>query len=150
MKSKRAWALAAVGVLALAIVLLVALEDDDGGDGGKNDAKAAKGSQGGKPIVDLRDGFTGPSPSGPPPTIVIANGKPVGGVKEILYDKWDKVRFKVKSDVAGVVHVDGYDETRKVKAGGTARFYTAGSREGSFDVELTNPKMKIARLRVVP
>lgn len=174
MRARRAWVLAGVAVLALVVALIVVLGNDGGGDESEagatvvasGDAKQEASEkrageeqqrggrrvvvEDGKTVIDLSDGETGPSPGGPPPTIVVANGRAVGGVKEIVYDKWDKIRFRVKSDAADAFHVDGYDATERVKAGGSARFFDWGSHEGTFDVVLASSREPIARLRVVP
>ena len=46
------------------------------------------------------------------PTIVVRDGKPVGGVEELEYDAGEEVRFKVRSNVADEIHVHGYDVER--------------------------------------
>ena len=43
-------------------------------------------------------------------TIVVdKDGEPVGGIRELTYNKGEQILFKVKSDVADEVHVHGYD-----------------------------------------
>lgn len=84
------------------------------------------------------------------PTIVIRDGEPVGGVRELEYNAGDQIRFTVESDVADEVHVHGYDLLEDVSAGGEASFDFAAEIEGIFEVELEGRKVQIAELRVNP
>ena len=83
-------------------------------------------------------------------TIVVRNGEPVGGVRELEYDAGERVRFEVRSDVADEVHVHGYDLTKDVAAGGTVSFSFPADIEGIFEVELEGLTEQIAELRVNP
>lgn len=85
-----------------------------------------------------------------PTTIVIRNGKPVGGVEELTYKAGEQVRFDVRSDVADEVHVHGYDLTDEVPAGGSVGFAFPADLEGIFEVELEERAEQIAELRVEP
>jgi heme/copper-type cytochrome/quinol oxidase subunit 2 len=125
MNAKTARALAGLGVVVVAVVLLVVLQSGDGSDSGKSDA-------------------------GKVPTIVIENGKPVGGIRELTYNEGDRVRFRVKSDIAEEVHVHGYDLMKDVKAGGTVSFDFPATIEGVFEAELEGRKEQIIELRVNP
>ena len=84
------------------------------------------------------------------PTIVVRNGEPVGGIKELEYNAGDEIRFKVDSDVADEVHVHGYDLMKDVPAGGTVSFDFPAEIEGIFEAELEGRKEQIAELRVNP
>jgi hypothetical protein len=90
------------------------------------------------------------SHAGAGPTIVVRNGEPVGGVRELEYSAGDQVRFQVESDVADEVHVHGYDLMEDVSAGGKVAFDFAAEIEGIFEVELEGRKEQIAELRVNP
>jgi hypothetical protein len=83
-------------------------------------------------------------------TIRVVNGQPQGGVRTLSYKKGDRVRFKVRSDVADEIHVHGYDLKRDVTAGGTAQFSFVATIEGRFEVELENAHVQIAQLEVSP
>jgi hypothetical protein len=65
-------------------------------------------------------------------------------------DKGDRVVLVVTSDVADHVHLHGYDITRDVAAGGTARLPFRATLPGRFEVELENRGVKIADLTVEP
>jgi hypothetical protein len=90
------------------------------------------------------------SMGGKVPTIVIRNGEPVGGVKELEYSAGEEIRFEVTSDVADEVHVHGYDLMQDVPAGGTVSFDFPAEIEGIFEAELEGRKEQIAEIRVNP
>lgn len=83
-------------------------------------------------------------------TIVIKNGKPVGGIKQLTYNKGEDVRFKVDSDVSDEVHMHGYDIMKDVKAGGSVSFDFPATIEGVFEAELEGRKEQILELTVNP
>jgi hypothetical protein len=125
MNARTARVAAGIVVVIVAIVLLVVLKKDDGG----SEADSASGTV---------------------PTIVVENGKPVGGIRTLSYDKGDQIHFKVRSDVADEVHVHGYDLMKDVKAGGTIAFDFPATLEGVFEAELEGRKEQIIELRVNP
>jgi hypothetical protein len=88
--------------------------------------------------------------SGKVPVIVVENGKPVGGVRDLTYNKGEQIRFKVDSDVSDEVHVHGYDIMKDVKAGGSVSFDFPASIEGVFEAELEGRKEQIIELTVNP
>ena len=63
--------------------------------------------------------------------IVFRNGAPVGGVREIEVAKGDPVRFDVTPDVPAEVHVHGYELTKEVEAGQTAKLDFPATPGGS-------------------
>ncbi len=96
------------------------------------------------------DGPESASMGGKVPTIVIRNGEPVGGVKQLEYSAGDEIRFEVESDVADEVHVHGYDLMEDVPAGGTVSFDFPAEIEGIFEAELEGRKEQIAEITVNP
>jgi hypothetical protein len=82
--------------------------------------------------------------------IVIRGGKVVGGVKRLEYERGERVRFSVRSDVADEVHVHGFDVTKDVPAKGSVRFEFSADIEGVFGVELHHSGMEIAELGIRP
>jgi ABC-type glycerol-3-phosphate transport system substrate-binding protein len=87
------------------------------------------------------------------PTVVrvrVVGGVPKGGIVRKTVDKGDRVVLVVTSDVADHVHLHGYDITRDVAAGGTARLPFRATLPGRFEVELENRGVKIADLTVEP
>jgi hypothetical protein len=83
-------------------------------------------------------------------TIVIKNGKPVGGIAQLTYNEGEEVRFKVDSDVSDEVHMHGYDIMKDVKAGGSVSFDFPATIEGVFEAELEGRKEQILELTVNP
>jgi hypothetical protein len=112
-------------VIAVAIVLLVVLKKDDSSSDTTNS-------------------------SGKVPTIVVKHGKPVGGIRELTYNKGEQIHFVVDSDVSDEVHMHGYDIMKDVKAGGSVSFDFPASIEGVFEAELEGRKEQIIELTVNP
>jgi hypothetical protein len=126
MNSNATRAIAGAGVVVVAIVLLVVLKNGNGSSSKISNA------------------------SGKVPTIVVKNGKPVGGIRELTYNEGERVRFKVDSDVSDEVHVHGYDIMKDVKAGGSVGFDFPATIEGVFEAELEGRKEQIIQLTVNP
>jgi len=82
--------------------------------------------------------------------IVVRDGEPVGGVRELEYSAGDEVEFSVRSDVADEIHLHGYDLSKDVAAGGSVSFSFPAEIEGIFEVELEQRGTQIAELRVNP
>jgi len=147
-KSRTARALVAVAALVAVVVLFVVLAggDDDGGGETTTQAQPATGTT--APATGTEPE---PEPAEEPvPRIVVEGGEPRGGVERLSFDSGERVRFVVRSDVADEVHVHGYDVSRDVPAGGSARFGFPASIEGVFEVELEGRGVQIAELRVSP
>lgn len=111
-------------IVIVAVVLLIVLKKDNSGDSSATTS-----------------GVT---------TIVIKNGKPVGGIADLTYNKGEEVRFKVDSDVSDEVHMHGYDIMKDVKAGGSVSFDFPATIEGVFEAELEGRKEQILELTVNP
>lgn len=125
MNSNTTRLVAGIAVIAVAIVLLIVLKND-----GSSKTKSNIG--------------------GEVTTIVIKHGKPVGGIADLTYDKGERVRFKVDSDVSDEVHMHGYDIGKEVEAGGSVSFDFPATIEGVFEAELENRKEQILELTVNP
>jgi heme/copper-type cytochrome/quinol oxidase subunit 2 len=138
MKYAKAWA-------ALAATLLITGLAACGGSSDNTDTVGTGGA-----VTRPADAPESASMGGKVPTIVIRNGEPVGGVKELEYDAGDEIRFEVTSDVADEVHVHGYDLMQDVPAGGTVSFDFPAEIEGIFEAELEGRKEQIAEIRVNP
>lgn len=135
---------AAVGValVALAVVLFIVLS------GGDDDGSAETAT----PTVSTNAG-EGPAPApAPVQTIRVRGGEPVGGVQELRVDSGDRVRFRVSSDIAGEVHVHGYDFEKPIEAGGSVGFDFPAELEGGFEIELHHGggETQIGELQVQP
>ena len=126
MNSNTARVVLGAAIVVVAIVLFVVLKNNDSSTGKTSNA------------------------SGKVPTIVVENGKPVGGIQDLTYNKGEQIRFVVASDVSDEVHVHGYDIMKDVKAGGSVRFVFPASIEGVFEAELEGRKEQIIQLTVNP
>jgi len=87
------------------------------------------------------------------PTVVrvtIEDGVPAGGIVRAAVDKGDRIVLVVTSDVADEVHVHGYDVSRDVVPGKTARIAFTATIPGRFEVELEEHGVQIADLTVNP
>jgi len=82
--------------------------------------------------------------SAPPATIVVRDGRPVGGVRTLVYREGATIDITVTSDTAGEIHFHGYDLHRDVARGGSARFHLKASATGEFEVEVEATGEKIA------
>jgi hypothetical protein len=140
MNTRTGRALAGLAVIVAAIVLFVVLRGGDG-DGG-----------GGTTTIQVEGKGSGSADGGAErvPTIVVRNGEPVGGVRELSYAEGDQIRFRVFSDVADEVHVHGYDLAKDVEAGGSVSFDFPATIEGVFEAELEDRREQILELRVEP
>ncbi len=126
MNAKNVRILAAAAVVVVAIVLLIVLKKGDAGEGKPSDA-------GKFPTVEVNKA-----------------GEPVGGIVDLNYKKGDQIRFKVRSAVAGEVHVHGYDLIKDVSAGGTITYDFPATIEGVFEAEMEEQKEQIIQLTVEP
>ena len=92
---------------------------------------------------------TGQKPAPPPiPTIVVKNGKPVGGIKQLTFNKGDQIKFTVKSDVSDEVHVHGYDVEAELSPGEPAGIEFDATVPGVFEVELHEAGTVLLTLQV--
>jgi hypothetical protein len=123
MNSNTGRVVAGIAIVVVAVVLLVVLKN-----GGSDTSATTKGVT----------------------TIVVKNGKPVGGIKQLTYNKGEQVRFEVDSDVSDEVHMHGYDIMKDVKAGGSVSFDFPATIEGVFEAELEGRKEQILELTVNP
>jgi hypothetical protein len=85
-----------------------------------------------------------------PTTIEVRDAKPVGGVKDITYNKGDTIDLTVKSDTADEVHFHGYDVHKDVAKGGSVRFDFPATIDGQFIVELEEHEQALANVTVEP
>lgn len=82
--------------------------------------------------------------------VVVVKAAPKGGIVRETVKKGDRVVLTVRSDVADEVHLHGYDISRDVAAGGTARIRFRATVPGRFEVELEQRGVQIAQLTVTP
>ena len=141
--SRGARAGVAAGALLLAVGLFILLKPDDDAPEPERSERASGRSE------TTRAPERSPAPRRE--TIEVADGKPVGGVREISYEKGDRVRLTISSrDTSGHVHVHGYDKLADLEPGTAARFRFEATIDGVFEVELEDTRTPLAELRVRP
>ncbi len=142
---------AGIGALlvAAAVILFIALK---GGDGNGDSTTEKSPTTATNTTGAGGDGGAGGQGDSTPAiaTIVVKNGKPVGGIRDLEYTVGDRVRFKVDSDVSDEVHLHGYDIGKEVEAGGSVSFDFKADIEGIFEAELESRKEQILQLTVNP
>lgn len=156
-------ALAGVAVVAVAAVLFAVLSPDDGDEGGitATGGERQQPERAGEPGSGNSAGaHTEPAPAGSPgartepepeiPEVVVRDGRPVGGAIEMEATRGERIVFDVRSDAAEEIHVHGYDITRVIAAGGTARVAFRADLEGVYEAELHGSGAPIAELTVKP
>lgn len=92
-----------------------------------------------------------PAPPGPTTiTIVVRDGKVVGGLARATVAKGDRVVLVVRSDIADEAHLHGYDQHVDLVPGMPARLAFTASLPGRFEVELEERGLPIADIEVRP
>jgi hypothetical protein len=142
-------AVAGLAVAAL-IVLFVVLRDDDSGSGASSATTSTAEAPGGNGSAPGRNGGQGQPKEPNVATIIVRDGQPTGGVQELTFEKGERIRFIVESDVADEVHLHGYDIAKPVDAGGEVEFDLPASIEGVFEVELEERVVPLAEVTVNP
>jgi hypothetical protein len=138
---------ARIGVLivavAAAVVLFVVLSDDDDEQGDRSAETTA--------VPTATQEATIPSP---PEAINVHDGKPVGGVRTLTYQKGEQVRLAVSADSSvEEVHVHGYEITEPTNEIKPIRVAFTADIDGLFEIEahLTDGgDAQIGELRVNP
>ncbi len=82
-------------------------------------------------------------------TIVIRHGKPVGGVRDLYYVPGERIRLRVRSDVADTVYVHGYERKKHVPANGEVTFSIPTHESSVFAVYLEEREEQIAEVSVL-
>jgi plastocyanin len=128
-------------ILAAVVVAVVAIVVSGGDDDSSDNDKAAQ----------TTTTTSGSKPSAPAvPTIMIKDGKPVGGVQDLEVDKGDTLQFRVRSDADHEIHLHGYDIEKDVEAGGQVSYKLTADIDGIFEIEIEDLKEPIAELTVNP
>ena len=83
-------------------------------------------------------------------SIVVRDGKAVGGIKRVTVKQGKKVTLVVMSDIADEVHLHGYDLSADTAPGKKARIVFAAKIPGRFEIELEGRGLQIGELEVRP
>jgi hypothetical protein len=130
-----------VALAALAVVLFVVLQDDEGDAGGEG------------MVAEERTATEGQEPPEPAFEVIrLRDGAPVGGVRELTYAKGDRIRIEVRLDQPQEdVHIHGY-EVERLNPSGTIRFDFPARLDGLFELEAHGPDgdVALAEIRVNP
>ncbi len=154
-------------VLATLVALVVALivlspggDDDEPADKAGTTTSAAPATTASPaPARTSTTGTAEPAPAGEPAppaaptfiTIIVRDGKPVGGVQTITVTKGERARIAVSSpDTSDEIHLHGYDLKRDLEAGGRVRFSFTANADGIFEIELEGAGTQIGKLVVEP
>lgn len=143
---------AAVAVLVAGFVLASSTSDDaDDPEAAATAISTATTAPPGTASTPVTTPEPAPKPAAPAiETVVVRDGAPRGGVQKLRFDKGERVRFRVRSDVKDHIHVHGYDKFKDVAAGGSVSFSFPASIDGRFEVELEDRGVEIAQLEVQP
>lgn len=150
MQSRKLGLAVAALAVAAAIVLFVVLRDDASDSGASKATTPTAQTPGENGAAPGRDGVRGRPKEPKVATIVVRGGQPAGGVQELTFEKGERIRFIVESDVADEVHLHGYDIAKPVDAGGVVKFDLPASLEGVFEVELEDRVVPLAEVTVNP
>lgn len=96
---------------------------------------------------------TAPSGTERPATavaITVAGGRPVGGIVRVTVDRGERVRLRVRSDLADEVHLHGYDVEWDVGPGRVKTVVVEAAVPGRFELELHETGTQIGELTVRP
>jgi hypothetical protein len=130
-------------VVAVAVVLFIVLSGGDDDDGKTTTATATS---------TVETTTNAGQPAGPP-VITVRDGKPVGGVQDLTFNRGDQVRFVVQLDQpAEEVHVHGY-EIEEPAGTSPVRVSFPADIDGVFEVEVHSDEFgefEIAKLTVNP
>jgi plastocyanin len=124
-RSQRIGLIAAAVIVAVVAIVVLSGGDDDSSD----------------------NGSTAPAEV---PTIVIKDGKPVGGIQDLEVNKGDTLEFRVKSDADHEIHLHGFDIAKDVKAGGSVTYNVKTDAPGIYEFEIEDTKTKIGQVKVEP
>ena len=159
----RRTALAALALIALGVAFALARPGGNGEDEEAAPAVTAPATESPAPAPPVETAAPAPetapaetaapaeTTAKPAPLrIETKGGTPVGGVRELVVQAGEAVRFTVTSDVPEEVHVHGYDILKEVGPGAPARFRFEATLEGIYEVELEGSGEPILELRVEP
>ncbi len=153
--SQRQRVLLSMATVVVIVAAFVVLRPDDGQDSVQpaQTSAPAPATATTPAVTDTREPPPPVPEAAPRPRFVQIRAQglqPVGGVKKIDVNKGDTVRFEVRSDQADEGHLHGYDISKPVGPGKTARYEFTARIEGIFELELEGAGVAIGELQVNP
>ena len=143
--------LALLGIAAAIAVVAVAIALGSGGDDGAGTTAPTQPTDTQEQPDTTEQTTTETAPPGPEPTrIRVLGGEPTGGVEDIDVSKGERVEIDVTADAADEAHLHGYDITKELVPGRTAKFRFEADIEGVFELELHNSGGQLAKITVKP
>ena len=150
-RQRAVFAAIAALIAGVAVIVLAGGSGDDEPETAATATPAASATPAATTGVEATETATAEPTEEPTPEateIRYENGEVVGGVAEIEADKGDEVSLVVRSDTADEIHVHGYDVTKDVQAGGSARLSFTADIAGVFEIELEGAHVPIGSLKV--
>jgi hypothetical protein len=144
---------AVIALIAVAVAAFVVLQpsDDDNDKAATTPATTTSAATTPSATTPATTTTTTTTTTAPPvPTIRVAGGQPVGGVKSITVKEGDRIRFRVVDDKAEHVHLHGYDIEKEVGPGNPARYSVPATIPGVFEIEIEDTGVQIGKLTVEP
>ncbi len=159
--SRNPWVFLGIGagVVVLAVVLFLALRPDDSENAanttptGETTTTVQTTTEATTEVQTTTEQVTTTAPPAEEPQrvlVVVENGQPVGGVKQVQIEQGKQVELVVRADVEDEVHLHGYDLSADVAPGQPARISFRADIAGEFEAELENRGVKIVELVVSP
>lgn len=147
-------ALMALAAVILGVGFIVLRPGDDESDSSRTSATAtptatATPSSTATADAPVEEATPTPTPSPrptPDPGPVLTTAK----ITKIRVDKGETVRFQARSSKPEEIHVHGYDLSREVQPGKTARMAFKATIDGIFEIEFEHSGTPVAELRVDP
>lgn len=84
------------------------------------------------------------------PSLLIQDGKPLGGPLTLQVKKGDSLKVLVQSDSTGEIHVHGLELTFPVQAGQSSAIELPTTQTGAFEIELHPGDVPLGTLEVHP
>jgi hypothetical protein len=140
--------LIAAVVLVGGIALAASSGGDDEGDENAGTTPSAQTQPGGGETTEDGEARK-PAPKPRVDTIRIRGGKPVGGEKELKYERGDEIALRFVSDAVGEVHIHGFDKYVAVGKNPRVTRFKA-NLEGIFEVEEHGSGEILAKLEIRP
>jgi hypothetical protein len=146
------WGLLALAVVVLVVGYLLLRPKDDDNDSAATTVTQVVTVDRGQTTTTEQTTTTQAPPKPSIQTVRVKDGQPVGGVKELDFNKGDTILFRVTANApGGEVHFHGYDIAKEIpESGGSVTYKVPATAEGIFEVEMEATGVQIAKVVVQP